>query len=1162
MDFTSDIINSSQYAAKRGSMLWRIIHHLRFALILLTFFLIAQSSWLLHAEPFMVRKYLNRTDGLPSNTVRHILYDKQGLLWIITEKGICLYDGQRVYPLPLPTSTKPEQNIAALEQSIFTGVEDSNRTMWFATISGLIRYTPRTGNWKWYRFKQSESSLFNQTSALLCDRTGTLWVGTQGGLLRYDKAKDSFLLAFPKLPQDRITGLDEGTDGRIWFALSPSLLATYQPRTGNLSTGVPKGCGNGFFMHRISGTGITWISPLSGANQVMGTPRPVRLDTVKNEFTVSPSPLALSSESLYGIDFYPLSVDESGGWYVRVQDYAATRCESGLYRIVPDSNKAKMSLDAFIASLFNEQIFRGTISAFCRNPRTGVTCVGISGQGLTVLIPTGMQRIGDRRTIGDVISVHSDRRGRLWYGTYKGLFLRTNKGPVTIPFAGVPTTSKNTIPTIPSRTAPEQANIPVYDIQETSTGTILVGSIEGVFRYDEANKILRPFQTLTAFIGKTTVRNVQPDPMSREFWVYVPSLGVVRCREDGSPLGYFPFGQPTNTGDDQETLGTSNIIAMRFDSTGSLWLGGTGALLRWQRQTRKLERVTTLPNKELTLQPMRFIQPSKNSLLTAFFGIGIGYINSLPLTLNESTIKNWLNLAPINNQLRDVQINGIAADGGTLWWTTRTNGVYRAKFTNPAIDGGEFAVKGLQLLLPSDNNSVLKNTNDNQNNLTERGANLGAITSDRSGGVIFDYYGDVLHADHRAREFTDTARVVPIGYFRNDSLMAGLPQHLDTAKCSYNGSFAFSLAVVSLARPERHRLEYRLEGVDAVWNTMPDASLRTVRYSSLQPGEYMLEIRTSAQEPTDDAPTYSANTFLVTISVPYPWWMHPVTRTVGFLAMAAGFVWVGYRVQHQRTEKRLKELQRDKDMEELRRMASEAQMQTLRLQMKPHFLYNVLAEIQHLVETQNPMASHYVAIFSRLLSRILYQAGKDFIAVSDEIDILQKYMELEELRNAGRLQCYVLVSSEIAVTEDGSYDHDSEDSQSAYWQARSVPTFILQPFVENAIRHGIRGLADADWATREKGIITVDIVEETSERLRCVITDNGIGRNEAERRKALRPHQENLSIATSVTQGRLALLSKLLDVTFDIEYNDLLDENGTAAGTQVTVRMPCQMTTK
>jgi LytS/YehU family sensor histidine kinase len=116
--------------------------------------------------------------------------------------------------------------------------------------------------------------------------------------------------------------------------------------------------------------------------------------------------------------------------------------------------------------------------------------------------------------------------------------------------------------------------------------------------------------------------------------------------------------------------------------------------------------------------------------------------------------------------------------------------------------------------------------------------------------------------------------------------------------------------------------------------------------------------------------------------------------------------------------------------------------------------------------------------------------------------------------------------------------------------------------VENAIRHGIRGLADADWATREKGIITVDIVEETSERLRCVITDNGIGRSEAERRKALRPHQENLSIATSVTQGRLALLSKLLDVTFDIEYNDLLDENGTAAGTQVTVRMPCQMTTK
>ena len=1048
-----------------------------------------------------------------------------------------------------------------LEPSIFNCVQDSSRTMWFASFSGLVRYTPKTGNWKWYRFKQAENNLLNQITGLLCDRRGTLWAGTQGGLLRYDKAKDSFLLAFPKLPREPVTGLSEGADGRIWFALSTNILATYQPETGTLMTGVPKGCENGFFMHRILGTGNIWISPLSGANKIMEAPRSVVLDTLRNEFMMSRSPLSLSPELLHGIDLYPLATDESGGWYVRVQDYAASRCESGLYRIVPQGEEVSIPPQKLLTSFFNEQFFRGTISAFCRDPRTGIVCVGVSGQGLTVLIPTGIQRIGDHRNIGDIINLHSDRLGRTWYGTYRGLFLRVNEGFVAIPFAKVPNAT------------PQQANIPVYDIQETSTGTILVSSIEGVFRYDEVKKILRPFQTLTKFIGKTTIRNIQPDPMSREFWVNVPSLGVVRCREDGSPLGYFPFGQPTDADDKKEALGTSNIFAMRFDSTGNLWLGGMGVLLRWQRQSHKLERLTTLPNKELALQPMRFIQPSKNSLITALFGIGIGCINSLVPSLNESAVEHCISLAPINNQLHDVQLNGIAAEGNTLWWTTRTNGIYRAKFTNPKIDASEFVVKKPELLLPADNNSVIKNNNDDLNKLTERGANIGAITPDGAGGVIFDYYGDVLRADSRARVFTDTARVVPIGYFRNDSAVAGVPLEGDAVQCSYNGSFALSLAVVSLVRPERHRLEYRLEGVDAVWNVMPDANLRTVRYSSLQPGEYRLLIRTSAQEPWDDAPLYSANTYTITITVPYPWWMHPLTRTVGFLALAAGFVWVGYTVQHRRNERRLLELEREKQMEILRRESAEAQtlivklqmqtldlhLHTLRLQMNPHFMYNILAEIQRLVQVGNSdLANHYIGVFGKLLRHIVRQGGKEYITVSDEMSILRQYMDLEELRNDGRLKCYLTLNADVPESEDDEDTPDYDNPEITYWQEREVPTFILQPFVENAIRHGIRGLEESDWQTRQIGIVSVSVTEGHG-TLRCVVEDNGVGRTEAARRKAGRKPQEHLSVATAITEKRMGLMASTYGQEFPVEYNDLYDEDGRGAGTVVTVVLPCRL---
>jgi LytS/YehU family sensor histidine kinase len=291
------------------------------------------------------------------------------------------------------------------------------------------------------------------------------------------------------------------------------------------------------------------------------------------------------------------------------------------------------------------------------------------------------------------------------------------------------------------------------------------------------------------------------------------------------------------------------------------------------------------------------------------------------------------------------------------------------------------------------------------------------------------------------------------------------------------------------------------------------------------------------------------------VDVPYPWWMHPITRVVEFLLVAAGFVWTGYTVQHRRTLQRVARLEREKELESVRRLATEAQLQTLRLQMNPHFLYNVLAEIQHLVETGNELASHYIAIFSRLLDRVLKKAVNNFISVSDEIHILKQYIALEELRNAGRLQCYVMLDA--AHDDADGYDdsHESEEHDTAYWQAREMPTFILQPFVENAIRHGIRGLLDEDWAYPRQGIITVNLYEE-GDMLRCVVEDNGVGREEAARRKAARPQKEHLSIATSVTQERLRLLTETFGIPLTVEYNDLYDESGVPAGTLATITMP------
>jgi LytS/YehU family sensor histidine kinase len=253
----------------------------------------------------------------------------------------------------------------------------------------------------------------------------------------------------------------------------------------------------------------------------------------------------------------------------------------------------------------------------------------------------------------------------------------------------------------------------------------------------------------------------------------------------------------------------------------------------------------------------------------------------------------------------------------------------------------------------------------------------------------------------------------------------------------------------------------------------------------------------------------------------------------------------------------LKQLEREKEMEELRRLTSESQMQTLRLQMNPHFLYNVLTEIQRLVESTNPRAaSHYIGIFSKLLRRIVHQAGKEYIAVSDEMSILRQYMDLEELRNAGRLKCYITLGVDALETQNGDSAHD--DPEAKYWQQREIPMFILQPFVENAIRHGIRGLEEEDWKTRQIGTISLSILEEQG-TLRCVIEDNGVGRAAAARRKGEHTKQENLSIATTITAKRLKLLKSTFGQEFPVIYNDLYDEDSKGAGTQVTVVLPWRL---
>jgi LytS/YehU family sensor histidine kinase len=214
-----------------------------------------------------------------------------------------------------------------------------------------------------------------------------------------------------------------------------------------------------------------------------------------------------------------------------------------------------------------------------------------------------------------------------------------------------------------------------------------------------------------------------------------------------------------------------------------------------------------------------------------------------------------------------------------------------------------------------------------------------------------------------------------------------------------------------------------------------------------------------------------------------------------------------------------------------KRQLSELEMKALRAQINPHFLFNCMNSINRMIltgETEN--ASLYLTKFSKLVRLILENAERTNVSLENELNLLESYIQLEELRFKGKIGYKISVDE--ALEKENTF----------------LPSMVLQPFVENAIWHGLMH-KQAD----EKGIINIDIREE-NDRLLCTIEDNGVGREKAQqlREKSV---LKNKSMGMKITEERLRLLSQerleqLIRVT---DLKDALDH---ALGTRVEINIP------
>lgn len=356
------------------------------------------------------------------------------------------------------------------------------------------------------------------------------------------------------------------------------------------------------------------------------------------------------------------------------------------------------------------------------------------------------------------------------------------------------------------------------------------------------------------------------------------------------------------------------------------------------------------------------------------------------------------------------------------------------------------------------------------------------------------------------------------GWFDGINPETGLPQNLSLP---YNQNhLTFDFIGICYSKPSAIRYQIRLDGFDKDWLPLTDETKFT--YSNLPHGNYKLHIRAThnLREWVEAAP------FSFRIRPPFwlTWWF--ALMVLGTMGLVAWGIYE-YLKERQRQRREREEVQNKADMLQL-------EQQALYAMMNPHFTFNALQSIQYYIHTQDKVsATKFLTQFAKLVRMNLDSSKSEFISLHDEIERLKLYMSLEKMRFQDKFEYEISLDPDI----------DKSETQ--------VPPMILQPFVENSLKHGIMPLKD------RMGHIQVHISSLDADSLQVEISDNGIGIEASKKMKENRP-TDHVSRGMKITQDRLKLFSKTTHKAYSFEFQTLKTEAGEVAGTKVVILLPAK----
>lgn len=308
---------------------------------------------------------------------------------------------------------------------------------------------------------------------------------------------------------------------------------------------------------------------------------------------------------------------------------------------------------------------------------------------------------------------------------------------------------------------------------------------------------------------------------------------------------------------------------------------------------------------------------------------------------------------------------------------------------------------------------------------------------------------------------------------------------------------------------------YQLVGVDDKWQ---ETRNKTLYYPNLSPGEYSFFLKARDIDNNEVELASPIHFFIKTPIWDRTWFRLLIAASIG------GILWLIYKNSINTIRRKEEEKTR------VAKQIAELEMKALQSQMNPHFVFNALASIRYYIQNNKAdQAGDYLARFAKLMRLFLESSKSNFTSLEDEIKLISLYVEMEQLRFEEQFDFQLEVGEDVDV----------------YFV--QIPTLLLQPFVENAINHGL-------FHKDEKGTLKVEFHLREEELLECTIEDDGIGQAAAKAigEKSSKGHK---SRAMQIVGERLEVLKYKDDMDIEIEVIDL-EDGGVAAGTRVVIRIP------